>query len=120
MSEKIKQVIAYICPVVGGLVFLLLDSSSEETKYHSAQALVIGVILTVFSFIPIVQFFVWIACIIFLILGVVKAINEENPKLPFIGDIVDGIWKDKFSDLRNNEEKTTKKVKPEDVKTSEK
>lgn len=97
MNEKTKQILAYIFAPIGGLIFFLLKDSSKETKYHSAQSMVIGGLSFILSFIPFLNYFVGIAWIIFVILGIIKAVNEEDPKLPGISNLVDMIFAKEFA-----------------------
>lgn len=117
MDEKVKQILAYIFPPIGGLIFFLLKDSSKETKYHSAQSIVIGVIGFLLSFIPIVNLFVGIAMLVFMILGIVRAVNEEDPKLPGVSSIVDMIFAKEFA---TEPEGATKEVDAEVVDTEPK
>ncbi len=96
MDEKTKQILAYVFGPIGGLVFFLLNDSSKETKYHAAQSLVIGVIAFVLAFIPYLYFLVGPAALVFLVLGIIRVVNEEDPKLPGVSNIVDAIFAKEF------------------------
>lgn len=116
MTEKTKQILAYVFGPVGGLIFFLLKDSSKETKYHAAQSIVIGVLGTLLGMIPYVGFLSGLAYFVFMILGIVRVVNEEDPKIPLISNIVDALFAKEFG----SEEPTgaTKEVDAE-IKDSE-
>lgn len=101
MSEKGKAILAYIFTWVGGLIVLFgIKDNEKNTKLHAAQAIVIGVaymiILIIYRIIPIyIPFFstiiygLYIACVI---MGIIKANNEQNPEIPVISNIVKSIF----------------------------
>ena len=98
MNEKTKQILAYVFGPIAGLIFFLLGDSSKETKYHAAQSIVIGAIAFIAGFIPFVGIAVGIAALVFVILGIIRAVNEEDPKLPLISNIVDMLFSKEFAE----------------------
>lgn len=105
MSEKTKAILAYLCGWIGGLVVLFVVKDNERnTKFHAAQAIVIGVgyllITLIYRYIPIViPFFstiLWAIYIIAIIMGISKANREEEPELPIIGDIAKSVFSAKI------------------------
>ncbi len=98
MEEKTKQILAYVFGPIGGLIFFLLKDSSKETKYHAAQSLVIGGLAFVLAFIPFFSYLVGTAALVFMILGIIRVANEEDPKLPGISNIVDAIFAKEFAE----------------------
>ncbi len=96
MDEKTKQILAYVFGPIGGLIFFLLKDSSEETKYHSAQSLVIGGLALILSFVPLFSYFVGIVWVVFIVLGIIRVVNEEDPKLPGISNLVDMLFAKEF------------------------
>lgn len=119
MNEKTKQILAYVFGPIGGLIFFLLNDSSKETKYHAAQSIVIGALSFLIGFVPIANIFVGIAALVFAVLGIIRAVNEEDPKLPLISNIVDAIFSKEFGEEKSTG--TTKEVDAEvkDAKTEE-
>lgn len=102
MSEKGKAILAYILGWIGGLIVLLgMKDSEKTTKFHAAQSIVISVgyfiVSIAYSFLPIsIPFFSTALRIIYIfaiIMGIVKANNEENPELPVIGNIAKSIFR---------------------------
>lgn len=107
MSEKGKCALAYIFTWVGGLIVLFgIKDNTRNTKIHAAQAIVIGIgymiIVTVYKFIPIyIPFFSKILYGLYLVLviiGIVKANKEEEPELPFVGEIAKSIFGKKIDE----------------------
>ena len=107
MNEKGKAILAYIFTWVGGLIVLFgMKDNTRNTKIHAAQAIVIGIgymiIFAIYRFIPIyIPFFstiVYGLYIVLVILGIVKANNEENPELPVVGKIAMSIFGKKIDE----------------------
>ena len=107
MSEKSKAIISYIFGWIGGFIVLFAIKDNERnTRLQAAQAIVIGlgytIILALYQFIPIViPFFstiLWGVYIIAIIMGIVKANNEEDPELPVIGNIAKSIFGKKIEE----------------------
>lgn len=107
MNEKGKAILAYIFSWVGGLIVLFaLKDNEKNTKFHAAQAIVIGlaymIISIVYSLIPIViPFFstlLWGIYIVAIVMGIVKANKEEDPELPVIGGIAKSIFGKKIDE----------------------
>ncbi len=112
MNEKTKQILAYIFGPIAGLVFFLLKDSSRDTKYHAAQSLTIGVLGLLLTFVPIIRYFAGLAVLVFVIWGIVKVVNEEDPKLPGVSNIVDAIFAKEFGESEKTNT-TTKEVDAE-------
>lgn len=96
MSEKGKCILAYIFTWIGGLIVLFgMKDNERNTKFHAAQAIVIGIgymiILGVYNFIPFyIPFFskiIYGLYAVLVIIGIVKANKEEDPELPVVGKI---------------------------------
>lgn len=101
MSEKAKSILAYVFGWIGGLIVLFAIKDNEKnTKFHSAQAIVLSVgyfLLTlIYRYIPItIPFFstaLWAVYLIGIIMGIAKANKEEDPELPVIGGIAKSIF----------------------------
>lgn len=107
MSEKGKAILAYVFTWIGGLIVLFgMKDNQKNTKLHAAQAIVIGVaymiIVVIYRIIPIyIPFFttilygLYIACVI---IGIIKANNEENPEIPVIAGIAKSIFGKKIDE----------------------
>ena len=107
MNEKTKSILAYVFGWIGGLIILLAIKDNERnTKFHAAQAVVIGLgymlIKLAYNYIPIViPFFstaLWGIYIVAVIMGIVKANKEEDPELPVIGGIAKAIFGKKIEE----------------------
>ena len=107
MSEKAKSILAYVFGWLGGLIVLYAVKDNEKnTKFHAAQAIVIGVgyylLNLAYSFIPVtIPFFstaVWGIYIVAIIMGIVKANKEEDPELPVIGGVAKSIFGKKIEE----------------------
>ncbi len=101
MSEKAKSILAYLFGWLGGLIVLFaLKDTERNTRFHAAQAIVIGVgyflIQMAYRFIPIVipMFSTALSIVYFaaIIMGIVKANKEEDPEIPVIGGIAKSIF----------------------------
>ena len=107
MNEKGKCILAYIFGWIGGLIVLFaLKDNERNTKFHAAQAIVLSagyfILRMAYSFLPIViPFFstaLWGLYIVGIIMGIVKANNEENPELPVIGGLAKSIFGKKIDE----------------------
>lgn len=107
MNEKTKSILAYVFGWLGGLIVLFgVKDNERNTKFHAAQAIVIGVayfmITTAYRFIPIViPFFgtaMWILYLVLMVMGIIKANKEEEPELPVVGDIAKSIFGKKIEE----------------------
>lgn len=89
MSKKVTGVLAYI-----GIIFWLiafLAGDKEGAKFHLNQGLVLAIAniaLNILAMIPVVNIVACIASIVmfvFMIMGIVSAVKEEEKPLPLIG-----------------------------------
>ena len=96
MSEKGKAILAYIFSCVGGAIVLYgMTDNTRNTKIHAAQAIVIGIgyliIYAVYSFLPIyipmLTTLIYGLYVVLVVIGIIKANNEENPEIPIVGEI---------------------------------
>lgn len=99
MSEKSKCILAYVFGWVGGLIVLFAVKNNEKnTKFHAAQSIVLTVaytlLATIISSLPlgIISDAVWGLYIVLMVIGIVKVNNNEEPKLPVIGDLTESIF----------------------------
>lgn len=107
MSEKGKCILAYLLSWVGGLIVLFgMKDNEKNTKFHAAQAIVIGAgymaIRIVYSLIPVYIPFLstalWILYLLCIIFGLIKACNGDNPELPVIGNLAKSIFGKKIEE----------------------
>lgn len=102
MTEKGKAILAYIFTWVGGLIVLYgMKDNEKNTKFHAAQAIVIGigymVIYAIYRVVPIyIPFFstiIYGLYIVLVIIGISKANKDEDPELPVVGNIAKSIFR---------------------------
>lgn len=100
-NEKTKSIVGYIV-FICALIFLLQKENSKDVKFHCAQSIVIFIGYIILSFIlgflsgltdiRFLSTLPYIAYVIFIILGIVKANNGEDPELPVVGNIAKSIF----------------------------
>ncbi len=107
MDEKAKCILAYIFSWLGGLIVLYgLKDNEKNTKFHAAQAIIIGfgymIITAVYRFLPIYIPFLstalsvlYLLCIVF---GIIKACNGEAPELPLVGNLAKSMFGKKIKE----------------------
>lgn len=94
MNERTKCIVAYIFGWLGGLIVLFgVKENTKNTKFHAAQSIVLSIaymiLVGIISLAPVAIFAdaAWVVYIVFTVIGIVKANNNENPELPVIGDL---------------------------------
>ena len=85
MDKKMTGIVAYITWF--GLIIALVTGDKEGAKFHINQSLAIWLVGTVGGFIPIVNIFVAILCLVCWVMGLIYAIKEEEKEVPLIGKI---------------------------------
>ena len=86
---KALAVISYFWLI--SLVVLLVKKDNEFVLFHARQGLVLAILATIFSLIPIIGWFLNLIVIIFAVIGIVKALAGEIWKMPFLGDFAQKI-----------------------------
>ena len=86
---KALAVISYFWLI--SLIVLLVKKDNEFVLFHARQGLVLAILATVFSLIPIIGWLLNIVVIIFAIVGIVKALAGETWKMPLLGDFAQKI-----------------------------
>lgn len=84
MDKKTTSIVAYITWI--GLIIAFCAGDKEGAKFHLNQALVIW-LFSLFSLIPCLGFFWAIFMLVCWIMGLIAAINQEENKVPLIGEI---------------------------------
>ena len=92
MDKKTTGIVAYITWV--GLLLAIILGDREGAKFHINQALVLWIAALldfVFGFIPLIGGFLAgvysLLLLVGCVIGLIGAINGEEKKIPFIGDI---------------------------------
>ena len=101
MDEKVKAILAYVFSWVGGLIVLFaVKNNQRNTKFHAAQAIVLGASYTIITMlysciplrIPLFSTALWIVYLVGIIIGIIKASKEEDPELPVVGSVAKSIF----------------------------
>jgi len=106
LTPNIAGLLCYICTPITGIIFMLIEKSNKDVRFHAWQSMIFGVAyivamialqivaailgmiasvlgIIVGFFVPILMlaaFILWIVCM-------VKAYQGERWRIPFIGDI---------------------------------
>lgn len=135
MDDKGKGIISYIFGWLGGLIVLLaFKDNDKKTVTHACQAITASVLIYIVRFIyAIVPFSIpYFSSVISLLLiaikviGIVKVVNGDDPKIPVIGDIALSVFGSKINatpDVVAKEapkEEAKAEEKKEEPKTEEK
>lgn len=89
LEENVAGLLCYIAGWVSGLVFFLIEKDSKFVKFHAMQSIITFVACVVLSFIPVVQWVVWVLALVLWIILMIKAYQGEKFKLPVIGDLAE-------------------------------
>ncbi len=91
-----KETNKWICVLAYILFFipLIVDGQNETYKFHANQGLLVfllGIANMIVALIPLIGWIiapiVGIAALVFSIIGIINAINEQEKELPLIGSI---------------------------------
>ena len=82
MDKKMTGIVAYITWF--GLIIALVAGDKEGAKFHINQSLAIWLVGTVGGFIPIVNIFVAILCLVCWVMGLIYAIQEVEKEVPTV------------------------------------
>lgn len=103
LAPNIASLLCYICGIITGIIFLVLEKENKEVKFHAWQsiflggaALVIYIVLMVIGFIPYIGILAMILSIVFYIayvvvwvIAMVKAYQGEHWLIPVIGNLAE-------------------------------
>ena len=87
---KAVAIIMYIIPILFFIPLVAEDYKNAYGKFHANQVLLIlllHVISSVLAFTVIVPIVFSIAALVFVIMGIISALNGTNTPLPLIGNI---------------------------------
>ena len=112
MDRKGKGLLSYLLGWVGGLIVLFgMKDNDRKTAFHACQAITLSLAELVLAFAfgfmgafvtaaGYLSSLVSIAYLVFMIMGIVKAVNDEpDPKLPIIGDLTESIFSKKINEF---------------------
>lgn len=89
LEENVAGLLCYVLGWITGIIFIVLEQENKFVRFHAMQSILTFAALTVLSWIPVVQWFVWIIALILWIVLMVKAYQGVVFKLPFIGDLAE-------------------------------
>ena len=89
MEENVAGLLCYLVGWVSGLVFFLIEKDSKFVKFHAMQSIITFGACAILSFIPIVQWVIWVLALVLWIILMIKAYNGEKFKLPVIGELAE-------------------------------
>jgi uncharacterized membrane protein len=89
LEQNVAGLLCYLGGWITGLVFFLIEKDNKFVKFHAMQAIVTFGALTILSFIPVVNWFVWILALVLWIVLMVKAYQNQKFKLPGVGDLAE-------------------------------
>ncbi len=86
-DENFLYIVAYVLEWLSGIVvFAVAKQSEKRLRFHALQAVFLGILATVLSFIPVIGWFLgvllWLAGIV---IGI-KAYQGEDINLPILGE----------------------------------
>lgn len=101
INEKTKSVLAYLFGIIGGLIILMTKNSEQRTKICAAQSITIFIIFYLLKFfsrftpwnLQYLNYILYGVYFLTIIFGIVKACNNEDPKLPIIGNLSISLFK---------------------------
>lgn len=108
LAPNVASMLCYLCSVITGVIFLVIEKENKEVRFHAWQAICLGVaafviqiglsILTVIlgsiagflgMLMGVISPIVGLAIFIFWVICMIKAYQGEHFKLPILGDIAE-------------------------------
>lgn len=89
LEENVAGLLCYLVGWISGLVFFLIEKDSKFVKFHAMQSIITFGACAILSFIPFVQWIIWVLALVLWIVLMVKAYKGEKFKLPVIGDLAE-------------------------------
>lgn len=108
LAPNVAALLCYLCSVITGVIFLVIEKENKEVRFHAWQAICLGVsafviqislsILTailgsIAGFLGMIMGIIYplvgLAIFIFWIICMIKAYQGEHYKLPILGDIAE-------------------------------
>jgi uncharacterized membrane protein len=105
-KNKVLAIVGYIFPILFFIPLVTEAKNSVYAKFHSNQQLILlifgfagglglGIISVILAFIPVMGPMVamllmpvfWLACLAFMIMGIINAANGSTKKLPVVGGL---------------------------------
>jgi len=89
LEENVAALLSYVVGWITGLIFFLIEKYSKFVKFHAMQSIITFGACAILSFIPFLNWIVWILALILWIVLMVKAYQGQKFKLPGIGDLAE-------------------------------
>lgn len=94
MDGKTKAIVAHIT-FIGWIIALIMNGQEKDefAAFYIRQMLGLFLISLVGSFIPFLNFVVWVGVFVFWIMSLISAANGELKPLPIFGEKVQELFK---------------------------
>jgi uncharacterized membrane protein len=89
LEENVAGLLCYALAWITGIIFLILEQENKFVRFHAMQSVIVFAALTVLSWIPFINWFVWVIALILWIVLMIKAYQGVIFKLPWIGDLAE-------------------------------
>ena len=93
LDANVAAMLSYVCGVITGLIFFLIEKQSPYVRFHAMQSMLLSVAFFVLSIVsgwlPVLGLIVTLAGLVLWIVLMVKAYHGERWKLPMIGDLAE-------------------------------
>lgn len=88
MDGKVKAIIAHIT-WIGWIIALVVNMNDKDelASFYIRQMLGLWLFSIVISFIPVVNIIGWIITLVFWIISLIGAINDEQKLIPWVGQL---------------------------------
>ena len=100
MEQKIRGLIAYFGWIGGLIVLFGFKDNDSRTKFNACQSITMSIaasaVTLVFGFIPVIRYIAYLFSAfigVLLIIGMIKAYQEEDYEIPVISDLTRNIFK---------------------------
>ena len=104
MDEKVKGILAYFGWIGGLIVLFGLKDNSQRTKFNACQSIVISVVGILagllLGFIPVIRYLGFIISgltLVSLVIGMIKAYQEEDYEIPVISELTRDLFKNQLN-----------------------
>jgi len=101
IDTNVASCLCYLCGLITGIVFLIIEKENKDVKYHALQAIFLNIAImvlfvgmSILSAIPFVGwlfgFFLWLPSVgwfVLTIICMVKAYQGEKFKIPVVSDM---------------------------------
>jgi len=94
-NSKLLSVLSYITWIGWLIAFFARDRSDRLVRQHVNQALVLNIISVIINVLnrlgglfDVIGNILGLACLVFLIWGIVRAVKGSDEPLPFVGDLM--------------------------------